>query len=124
MEQRLLDGNRIRIEELEVFGRVGVTESERAKPQRLILTITLWPISNLDHVGDDIANTVDYSAVCALARDHVEECPAKLIETLAENLIQEILTRFRARQVRVEVRKFIVPNTRYVSVTLTRDAQN
>jgi dihydroneopterin aldolase len=113
----------IHIEELEVFGRVGVTENERTGPQRLLLSITVWPQKSFDESGDDIANTVDYSAVCAFARDHVEARPVRLIETLGGTLIQEIMARFPARRVSVEVRKFVVPNTKYVSVSLTRDAQ-
>ena len=35
--------DRIHIEQLAVYGRVGVPDSERAEPQRLSLNVTLWP---------------------------------------------------------------------------------
>jgi sigma-54-like protein len=35
--------NRIHIEQLEIHVRVGVADSERAQPQRLILNATFWP---------------------------------------------------------------------------------
>ncbi len=33
----------IHIEQLKVFARVGVPQTERARRQRLVLNITLWP---------------------------------------------------------------------------------
>src|SRR6476646_6315608 len=35
--------DRIHIEQLEIHGRVGVLDSERAGQQRLIFNVTLWP---------------------------------------------------------------------------------
>src|SRR5581483_2454373 len=114
----------IHIEQLQVFARIGVTDNERATPQRLLLSLTIWPRKDFDSTNDEIANTVDYSAVCAAARDFVEARSGRLIETLARNLADEILLRFPVRRITIEVRKFVVPNTKYVSVTLTRAAQN
>ncbi len=114
----------IHVEQLEVFARIGVTDSERTSPQRLLLSLTLWPRKDFDSANDEIANTVDYSAVCAVARDFVEARSGRLIETLAQNLAREILVRFPIRRITIQIRKFVVPDTKYVSVTLTRDAQN
>ncbi len=113
----------IHVEELEVFTRIGVTDSERAVPQRLSLSMTIWPRTGFDQTNDEISNTVDYSAACAAARDYVEASSGRLIETLARNLAQEMLVRFPIRRISIQVRKFVVPNTKYVSVTLTRAAQ-
>jgi dihydroneopterin aldolase len=114
----------IHVEQLDVFARIGVTDNERAVPQRLSLSMTIWPRAGFDESNDEIANTVDYSAVCAAARDFVEAHSGRLIETLARNLAQEMLVRFPIRRITIQIRKFVVPNTKYVSVTLTRDAQN
>jgi dihydroneopterin aldolase len=114
----------IHVEQLEVFTRIGVTDDERAAPQRLLLSMTIWPRKDFDGVNDEIANTVDYSALCAATRDFVEARAGRLIETLARNLADEILLRFPIRRITIQVRKFVVLNTKYVSVTLTRDAQN
>lgn len=113
----------IHVEQLEVFARIGVTDNERAAPQRLLLSMTVWPAKDFDSANDEIANTVDYSAVCAATRDFVEARAGRLIETLAGNLAEELLVRFPIRRISIEVRKFVVPNTKYVSVSLTRDAQ-
>jgi dihydroneopterin aldolase len=114
----------IHVEQLEVFARIGVTDNERAAPQRLVVSMTIWPRKDFDSANDQIANTVDYSALCAAIRDFVETRAGRLIETLARNLAEEILVRFPLRRITIQVRKFVVPNAKYVSVTLTRDAQN
>jgi 7,8-dihydroneopterin aldolase/epimerase/oxygenase len=113
----------IHVEQLEVFTRIGVTDNERAAPQRVLLSMTVWPRKDFDSANDEIANTVDYSALCAVTRDFVESRAGRLIETLARNLAEEILVRFPVRRITIQVRKFVVPNTKYVSVTLTREAQ-
>ncbi len=113
----------IHVEQLEVFTRIGVTDNERAAPQRLSLSMTIWPQAGFDESNDEIANTVDYSAVCAVTRDYVEARSDRLIETLSRALAQELLVRFPIRRITIHVRKFVVPNTKYVSVSLTRDAQ-
>ncbi len=44
----------------------------------------------------------------------------KLLEKLAGDIAERILTRYRPQAVTVEVKKFAVPQARYVSVTLSR----
>ena len=113
----------IHVEQLDAFTHIGVTDNEREAPQRLSLSMTIWPRSGFDESNDEISNTVDYSALCAVARDFVEARSGRLIETLAQNLAHEMLVRFPIRRITIQIRKFVVPNTKYVSVTLTRDAQ-
>jgi dihydroneopterin aldolase len=112
----------ISIEQLEVFARVGVTENERGFPQRLTLTISVWPNQNFEKLEDDITNTVDYSAICASARDFTRDHSTKLIETLAAQLASHLLKIFPIRKVCIEVRKFVLPDAKHVSVILTRGA--
>jgi FolB domain-containing protein len=112
----------IHIEQLEVFARVGVTDAERAKPQRLTLTITLWPKQTFEDLQDDIALSVDYSAVCAAVRELVQKSSNKLIETLATQLTTHLLKAFPIELVQIEVRKFVVADAKHVSVKITRSA--
>jgi dihydroneopterin aldolase len=113
--------DRIHIEELEVRGRVGVRDSERAQPQRLSLNVTLWP--KIAELQDDIANTVNYSAVAECAKEFVCRHTCKLIETLAEEIAAHLLAQFDLRKVEVEVRKFVLPDANYVSVTAVRERE-
>jgi len=111
--------DRVHIEQLEVHGRVGVPDSERAKPQRLSLNVTLWP--RIAELHDDIANTVNYSAVAERVKDFIRRHDYKLIETLAEETAAHLLTQFSLSKVEVEVRKFVLPDANYVSVTAIRE---
>ncbi len=111
--------DQVHIEQLEVFGRVGVTENERANPQRLTLTITVWPRTPFDHVQDDITRAVNYSAVCASSRDFVRERSFNLIETFAAGLASHLVQNFPINQVRIELRKFVMPDAQHVSVVRT-----
>jgi dihydroneopterin aldolase len=112
----------IHIEQLKVFARVGVPQAERAKRQRLVLNITLWPIRDLGDIQDAIVRTVDYSAVCQEAKQFLSREAPKLIETLANDLASHLLRKFRIRKISVEIRKFVLKDAAYVSVTVTRPA--
>ncbi len=111
----------IHIEQLEIFARVGVMENERANPQRLTLTITVWPNEKLENLEDDITRTVNYSGVCAAAREFVRDRADKLIETVAAHLASHLLEVFPVQKVQIELRKFALPDAKHVSVTVTRN---
>jgi dihydroneopterin aldolase len=109
----------IHIEQLELYARVGIPTSERSEPQRLILNITLWP--KIAELHDEIDNTVNYSTVAERVKEFVPRHDYKLIETLADETAAELLAQFNLRKVQVEVRKFVLPNANYVSVTAVRE---
>jgi FolB domain-containing protein len=114
--------SQIHIEQLELFARVGVPESERATPQRLTANITLWPTRDLRDLNDDVARTVNYSAVREETKNFTAERSDKLIETLAYELAGHLLERFHVSKVTIELRKFVLPDAQYVAVTLSRTA--
>jgi dihydroneopterin aldolase len=118
------EGDCIHIEQLEVLARVGVTENERRSTQRLVINITVWPRKPFTALGDDIAETVNYSAIAFETRKLAETATCKLIETLADQMADKLSAVFPISKVRVEVRKFVLPGSEYVSVTTTRDAHN
>lgn len=121
MEQKDKSGDQIHIAQLEVSARVGVPEEERASAQRLTFTISLWPLEEFHHLDDQIARTVDYASVCTETREFVATRRDKLIETLADALARHLLEVFEIRRITVELRKYILPNVEFVSVTVTRD---
>jgi 7,8-dihydroneopterin aldolase/epimerase/oxygenase len=112
----------IHIEQLKVFARVGVPRAERAKRQRLALNITLWPARDLRDLQDAISRTVDYSVLCRDAKDFLSRQSPKLLETLANDLASHLLRKFRVRKISVEIRKFVLKDAAYTSVTVTRRA--
>jgi dihydroneopterin aldolase len=119
---RVSAAQQIHVEQLKVFARVGVPRAERAKRQRLVLNITLWPARDLRDLEDALARTVDYSELCRDAKDFVSRQSPRLLETLANDLASHLLRKFRVRQISVEIRKFILKEASYVSVTVTRQA--
>jgi phosphoglycolate phosphatase len=124
--QRLLEfappNDEIRIEALELMARVGVPDLERAEPQRLTVSTTLQPRRAFGDLGDDLARTIDYAAVCADLRRFVAGRQDKLIETLAHEMAEHLLRRFELARVELELRKFVLPETRYVAVRVVRQS--
>jgi dihydroneopterin aldolase len=114
-------GDAIHIEQLEVFARIGVPDEERSRPQRLTVSMTFWPTEQGRDLGDDLGRTVDYAAVCAETRTFVAARSDRLIETLADALANHLLGVFEIRRITLELRKFILPEVEFVSVTVTRD---
>jgi 7,8-dihydroneopterin aldolase/epimerase/oxygenase len=112
--------DRIHIEQLELYARIGVTEDERSKPQRITVNLTIWPKAGFEQMKDDISRTVNYVELCRAAREFIDERPFKLIETLASDLASDLLRAFPLQTVEVEIRKFVLPNTEYVSATARR----
>jgi FolB domain-containing protein len=121
MKQNNERGDHIHIEQLEVFACIGVPEDERSQPQRLTISITFWPTRHGPELGDDIARAVNYAEVCAETKKFVNHCSDRLIETLADGLASHLLGFFEIRRVTIELRKFILPDVEFVSVTVTRD---
>ncbi len=112
--------DQILVANLELHARVGVTNAEQARPQRLTVWLTLTPSRGFVGLDDDIENTVNYSAVCAVVRALASEHARRLIETLAEDIATTILARFACAAVEVELRKYVLPDTDYVAVRLSR----
>lgn len=110
----------ITINELEVCFHVGVPETERAKPQRLLLTVEIEADFTAAAARDDLTRTVDYFAVSRRMLAFGEGRSWKLIETLACDLATMILQEFQSQAVTVEVKKFILPEARHVSVRVRR----
>jgi dihydroneopterin aldolase len=110
----------IRIEELELRARIGVLDEERAEPQRLTVSVTLQPRGGFRGLQDDLRRTVDYAAVCAELEAFVSGRTDKLLETLADAMADQLLRRFELTRVELELRKFVLPQTRYVAVRIAR----
>ena len=112
----------IHIHDLEVFYRVGVPDTERATPQRLLLDIQLHLDFRAAAASDDLSKTINYFEVTQRLLKFGENREWKLIEKLAEDIARMILADFRPARVRVEVKKFIIPQARHISVAIERPA--
>ena len=110
---------KISIIDLEVFYRVGVPETERVKPQRLLLTVEMMFDFSAAAMSDDIRDTIDYFAVSQRLLKFGEARSWKLIEKLAAEIADMILSEFKPQSVTVEVKKFPIPEARHVSIVVT-----
>jgi dihydroneopterin aldolase len=115
------DGDVIRIERIELFAHIGVPDDERAQPQRLTINFAFWPGKSGAELNDDIAQAVNYATVCTEVRKFVGGRSDKLIETLADKLAFHLLEVFGIRRITIELRKYILPEVEFVSVTVTRE---
>ena len=110
----------IKICDLEVYYHVGVPDEERARPQRLLLTIEMTSDFSSAIHSDQVKKTIDYHDVCVGLINFGEGRSWHLIEKLGDDLAKEILRQFKPKTVTVQVKKFIIPQARYVSVTIKR----
>ena len=115
-----MNNSKISIIDLEVFYHVGVPEAERVQPQRLLLTVLLESDFTAAAKSDGIADTINYYAVTQRLLKFGEGREWKLIEKLASDIADTVLTEFKPQSVSVEVKKFIIPEARYVSVSLSK----
>ena len=113
--------SQISIVDLEVFYRVGVPDAERALPQRLLLTVEMETDFSAAAKTDAIGDTIDYFAVTQRLLKFGEGREWKLIEKLAADIAAVILAEFKPQAVTVEVKKFIIPEARHVSVAITKE---
>lgn len=112
--------DRIIIKSLEVFARIGVPDEERSRPQRLEVDLLLE--TDFRGIGDEVSRTTDYAVVAEWVNGECARSACRLLETLAENLADGLLQAFPLVQaVELEIRKFILPNTRHVAVHLRRE---
>jgi len=110
----------IQIADLEVNWRVGVPDEERSRPQRLLLTVTLEADIAVAAKADDLSRTINYYAVTQRLKEWGQSREWRLIERLAVEAAELVLREFGPKRVTVEVKKFIVPSTRFVSVRVER----
>ena len=102
--------------DLKLLCRVGVPDQERAKPQKLLCT-AVFPVPNLKKTAqtDDLAQTVNYYDLSQLLRKTARRKERKLIETLATDLAQAAFAAFPLPWMDLELKKFILPETRHIS---------
>jgi dihydroneopterin aldolase len=112
--------SKISIVELGVLYRVGVPEEERARSQRLLLTVEMNFDFSAAEQSDSIADTIDYFAVSQRLLGFGEGRSWKLIEKLAADIGEMILSEFKPESVTVEVKKIPIQQARHVSVFVAR----
>ena len=102
--------------DLELTCNLGVPVEERAQPQKILCT-AVFPVPNFKKAAqtDSLEHTVNYYDLSQLLQKTARQKERKLIETLAADLSQAALAAFPLPWIDLELKKFILPETRYIS---------
>ena len=112
--------SQISIVDLEVYFRIGVPKAERARPQRLLLTVDMRHDFATAAATDRVTKTIDYFTVAQQLLRLGDGRSWKLVEKLATDVADLVLREFDPASVTVVVKKFPIPQARYVAVSLTK----
>lgn len=110
----------IEIRRLKVSTHIGVPDAERSSPQSLLVTARMTPSQGFNGLADDIARTVDYHAVAIEIQKLAASRPRQLIETLATELCDFLLTHHPLSKIAITIEKHILPDTECVAVHIER----
>jgi dihydroneopterin aldolase len=100
----------IELRGLHVSGIVGVLAHERTQPQPLDIDLDIRLDLARAGASDDLADTVDYGALCAVTEQIVGSTSFSLLEALADRIAGTLLdTDARIDAVTVSVRKLRPP---------------
>ncbi|MEP7119983.1 MAG: dihydroneopterin aldolase [Byssovorax sp.] len=102
---------RIRLEGIRFRARHGASRAERDLPQDFVVDLEVsLPVAALPR-SDSRARVFDYDKLATLVVDEGTRVSYKLLETLAERLIDRVLTDTPAVSVQVRVKKFGPPTS-------------
>lgn len=117
--------DRIELRGMRFLGRHGVTLEERMEPQPFEVDVVIWADLTDAVATDELATTIDYSAVFDRVGEVVQGESFRLIEALAGAIIEVVLeTQPRVASIEVRVRKPEAPlpgTFETVEVVLRRD---
>jgi dihydroneopterin aldolase len=94
----------IEVRGLELIGHHGALEEEQKTGQRFVFDVTLVA-HDAGVRSDQLADTVDYTAVVARVREVSDRRRFNLIEALAAAVADDLVQHFPVSRVRVRVRK-------------------
>lgn len=111
--------SRISIVDLELHVHIGVPDEERAKPQRILMTVDMEHDFSSAIATDRVTKTIDYFQVSQRLLAFGNGRSWKLIEKLAHDAGDMVLSEFQPATVTITVKKFVIPQAAYVSVSHT-----
>jgi dihydroneopterin aldolase len=101
--------DRIELRGLTVRGHHGVFDHERRDGQDFVIDVTMWIDLEAAAASDDLTDTYDYGVLAQRAAAIVSGPPRNLIETVAAEIAEDVMTDERVHAVEVEVHKPAAP---------------
>jgi len=101
--------DRIELRGLTVRGHHGVFEHERRDGQDFVIDVTVWMDLAAAAASDDLADTLDYGVLAQRAAGIVSGPPRDLIETVAAEIAEDVMSDERVQAVEVVVHKPAAP---------------
>lgn len=78
--------DRIKIQNLEVFGHHGVFSEETKLGQKFLVNATLYTNTRAAGYSDDLEKSINYGEVCHFITGYMQNHTFKLIEAVAEHM--------------------------------------
>lgn len=95
----------IRLKDLVVKAKHGVSQAEKDRPQRFVFNVELTLADTKPAVSDDLADTLDYGRLRQLIIDTAQNNSFDLIERLARAVADQILRDKRVKKALIMIDK-------------------
>jgi FolB domain-containing protein len=114
--------DRIFITDLVARGIIGISETERQKPQEILINLELFVNTHKAGKSDSLEDSVNYRTIAKRVLGHAETAARQTVEALAADLAHLCLEEAGVERVRVRVEKpGAVRFSRSVGVEIERD---
>lgn len=102
--------DQIRIDNLEVFAHHGVFPEEKEYGQKFYVNAVLYTNTRPAGLADELSFSTNYGEICHFITNWMQEKIYDLIESVAENLAEQILLNFSSiSKIDLEIRKPFAP---------------
>lgn len=113
--------DKIIVEDLELECRIGWTEIERSEPQKLLLVLELLLDLRPAAETKQLSATVCYVELADALLNFVQSRTWVLLEELADKVAEFVRsTQPLVTEVKVQVKKFVLPQAKWVAVEISR----
>jgi FolB domain-containing protein len=97
--------DKVFIKDLMVRGVIGISETERAERQDIVINVVMFADTRKAGKSDDIEDCVNYRTVAKRIIAHVEKAARYTVEALAADVADLCLLEARVERVQVRVEK-------------------
>jgi len=117
--------DKVFIEKLEVITTIGVYDWEQKIKQKLILDIDMAHDNKPAGESDDVEDALDYALVSNAVIQHIEAGRFLLVERVAEEVAELIMTTFSVPWIRIRLTKpSAISQAAGVGVVIERGSRN